>query len=55
MVDELGLVGGGFLLVRFAKRVLDLSVVTLMDGGKGKSNLCLIYEEASDWKCVHCC
>jgi hypothetical protein len=48
MVDGLGLVGGGVLLVRFAKRVLDLSVVTLMDGGEGKGRLCPIYAEVSD-------
>jgi hypothetical protein len=54
MVDELGLVGGGVLLVRFAKRVLDLSIVMLMDGGKGKGRLCPIYAEAIDEICMHC-
>jgi hypothetical protein len=48
MDNGLGLVGGEFLLVRFVKRVLDLSVVTLMDGGEGKGRLCPIYAEVSD-------
>jgi hypothetical protein len=55
MVDELSLFEGEFLLVRFAKRVLDVIMITLMDEGRGKSVLCPIYAKASDQIHMHCC